>query len=174
MKTKIGLVSDTHVPTAIPELPSRLLDELRSVDLILHAGDLVSTAVLEALGRIADTVAVHGNADGPEVAEWLPRKQIVEAAGTTIGLIHGDDPHVGEANYVRPDRDQDAFCEYLLSELPEGEVVVFGHFHVPVTWCWGDRLLVSPGSVAPYRGRSTFALLEVGSTRPHVEIVDLG
>jgi putative phosphoesterase len=64
---KIALISDTHVPTIIPELPSRFVDRLCGVDVILHAGDLVSLDVLESLQAIAKTVAVHGNLDRPAV-----------------------------------------------------------------------------------------------------------
>jgi hypothetical protein len=36
----IGLVSDTHMPERCAALPPALVEVLRSVDLLLHAGDV--------------------------------------------------------------------------------------------------------------------------------------
>jgi putative phosphoesterase len=105
---KIALVSDTHVPTAIPELPSQLIERLHTVDLILHAGDLVELAVIESLRMIAETVAVHGNADEPGVVRELPGKQIVTVADARIGLIHGNQAPAIEREYLRPGHSYDS------------------------------------------------------------------
>ena len=175
---KIALISDTHVPTIIPELPSRLVDRLYGVDLILHAGDLVSLDVLRSLQDIAETVAVHGNIDQPDVVRHLPRKQSLSLAGRSIGLIHGHQRPEIQRQYLRPDYDYDSpameqFYEYLARELPHSEIIVFGHFHVPAVKQWGDRLLVNPGSVAPYRGHRSFGMLELGADTREVEIIRL-
>ena len=37
---RIGLISDTHIPTARPDLWPQVYDALRGVDLIMHGGDL--------------------------------------------------------------------------------------------------------------------------------------
>ncbi len=175
---EIALLSDTHVPSIIPELPSRLIDQLYGVDVILHAGDLVSTDVLGSLQAIAKTVAVHGNLDRPDVVRQLPRKKVLSLAGRSIGLIHGDQRLEIQRQYLRPDYDYDSpavqqFYEYLARELPDSQIIVFGHFHVPVVKQWGDRLLVNPGSVAPYRGRQSFGMLELGADAAEVEIIEL-
>ena len=86
---KIGVVSDTHISRS-EELPKELLTAFAGVDLILHAGDLVSLAVLEGLKKIAPEVcAVWGNMDPPDVKQALPEKRIIQAKQFRIGLIHG-------------------------------------------------------------------------------------
>ena len=50
---KIGLISDTHIPEAMPELPNQVRTVFDDTDLILHAGDLHCLEVLDWLGEIA-------------------------------------------------------------------------------------------------------------------------
>jgi len=97
---KIALVSDTHVPASLPRLPDRLLKELRGVDAILHAGDLVTLDVLEVLGAIAPTTAVVGNMDPPEVTRRLNAQEILKLGGRTIGLKHGHQPRRLQSRYI--------------------------------------------------------------------------
>jgi putative phosphoesterase len=175
---RIALISDTHVPTIIPELPPPLVDRLRAVDLILHAGDLVSPEVLQSLQAIAETIAVHGNMDHRAVARQLPRRQMLSLCGRNIGLIHGNQASEIERDYLHPDSDYDSpametFYEYLARELPDSEIIVFGHFHVPVVKHWRGRLLVNPGSVAPYKDHRSFGLLDLGPTAAEAEIIEL-
>ena len=175
---KIALLSDTHVPTLLPELPSQLIDRLRAVDLILHAGDLVCLGVLESLKAVAETVAVHSSVDEADVVDLLPRKRILRLPDTSLGLIHGDRARDIERQYKRPEYDYDsppveAFYEYLASELPDARIIVFGHFHVPVVMYWRNRLLVNPGSVAPYKDRQSFGMLTPSPAGAEVEIIEL-
>jgi putative phosphoesterase len=54
----VGVISDTHGlmrPAAI--------EALRGCDLIIHAGDVGTPAVLDALRAVAPTFAVRGNVD---------------------------------------------------------------------------------------------------------------
>ncbi len=172
---KIGLVADTHVPTSIPRLPETLLARLEGVDAILHAGDLVRQAVLETLREIAPTTAVAGNMDPPEVARRLPDRVTLDLTGRSIGLKHGHQPHALQDRYIGLGYDapeMELFYRAMAKQLPDAEVIVFGHFHAPVVTRWNDRLFVNPGAVAPTHGRSTFALLELG-TGIEARIVEL-
>ena len=45
------MVADTHVGEHLPALPPEVAEILEGVDLILHAGDLTDTVVLEELAR---------------------------------------------------------------------------------------------------------------------------
>jgi putative phosphoesterase len=175
---KIALVSDTHVPSSLARLPATLLDRLdrESVDAILHAGDIVRLNVIEELNRIATTTAVAGNMDPPEVTETLPDRAILRLGGRTIGLQHGHQRHALQDRYIGLGYDtpeMDLFYQAMATQLPDAEIIVFGHFHVPVVKRWNDRLFVNPGSVAPTNGRSTFALLDLGA-EIHAHIVELG
>jgi len=162
---KIALVSDTHVPASLPRLPDRLLEKLADADAILHAGDLVTLEVLEVLNTIAPTTAVSGNMDPPEVTSRLNAQETLKLGGRTIGLKHGHQPKRLQSRYIALSYDAsefDLFYQAMATQLPDAEIIVFGHFHVPVVKEWNDRLFINPGAVAPSNGRSSFAILELG------------
>ena len=162
---KIALIADTHVPASLPRLPDRLLRELSRVDAILHAGDLVTLSVLEELAAIAPTTAVFGNMDPPEVARKLNAQETLKLGGRTIGLKHGHQPKRLQSRYIALSYDAPAFelfYQAMAAQLPDAEIIVFGHFHRPVVKEWNDRLFINPGAIAPTHGRSSFAVLELG------------
>jgi len=169
---KIALVSDTHVPSglrleaaSLPHLPDRLLKELGGVDAILHAGDLVTLKVLEVLGAIAPTTAVTGNMDPPEVVRRLNAQETLKLGRWTIGLKHGHQRRSLQNRYIGLSYEAaefDLFYQAMATQLPDAEIIVFGHFHAPVVKKWNDRLFINPGAVAPSHGRSSFAILELG------------
>lgn len=131
---RIGVLSDTHVPGRARALPPVLFEAFDGVDMILHAGDLVSTRVLVELEAIAPVVAVRGNMDPPELARQLPKQRELLLEGVKIGLIHGDGPGAR-----RP-------AERALAAFPDADCIVFGHSHVPMCERRGRTLLFNPGS----------------------------
>ncbi len=65
---RIGLVADTHRRSGAPaDLPPDLLRDLGGCDLILHAGDFNSMAVIDELQSVAPVRGVYGNNDELEV-----------------------------------------------------------------------------------------------------------
>ncbi|EGL83809.1 hypothetical protein CathTA2_0625 [Caldalkalibacillus thermarum TA2.A1] len=64
---KIGVLSDTHVPKRAKALPAALLEGLKGLDFIIHAGDWQSLEVYDLLSRIAPVDGVAGNVDGEEI-----------------------------------------------------------------------------------------------------------
>ncbi len=60
---RIGLISDTHIPTAGRDLWPQVYGALRGVDLIMHAGDLHDPVVRDWLEELAPVMAVAGNGD---------------------------------------------------------------------------------------------------------------
>src|SRR4051794_24421113 len=79
----IGIISDTH-GLMRPEA----LAALEGSDLILHAGDVGSQDVLNALTSIAPVIAVRGNNDKGAWAEALPETKVVEAGKALVYLLH--------------------------------------------------------------------------------------
>ena len=172
---RVALLSDTHVPTSLARLPERLLAHLSGVDAILHAGDLVSSSVVATLSDIAPTTAVAGNMDPPEVARALPDRLTLRFGNRWIGLQHGHQRHASQDRYIGLGYDaseMELFYQAMAVQLPDAEIVVFGHFHAPVVKHWNNRLFINPGAVAPTHGRSTFAFLEIGA-EINVQIVEL-
>jgi len=59
---KIGLISDTHIPGVVMEVPSKVNKAFEGVDMILHAGNVYTPKILDWLERIAP-VKVAGSLD---------------------------------------------------------------------------------------------------------------
>ncbi|NLZ39076.1 MAG: metallophosphoesterase [Firmicutes bacterium] len=152
---RIGVLSDTHIPTRAKYLPAALFAIFEGVDLLLHAGDLVVEDVLMELKTIAPVEAVAGNMDPPSLKQKLGRKKILELAGFRIGLIHGD---YGSERHKTPQRALEAF------EREQVDCVVFGHSHQPYLQKHNGILLFNPGSPTDRRRepRPSCGLLTLG------------
>jgi hypothetical protein len=85
---RIGDISDTHIPRRVPRLPDDALRRFEDVQLILHAGDLSTLAVLDQLAAYAPVAAVQGNVELPDVVGTLPLKHELAVGDVAIGLIH--------------------------------------------------------------------------------------
>ena len=172
---RIALMADTHIPTNLDRLPDKLLSQLADVDAILHAGDIVSNDVLKTLRAIAPTTAVAGNMDPPKVARKLSDQELVRLDGRTIGLKHGHQPSEIQSHYIGKPYDapeMELFFQLMASQLPDAEIIVFGHFHRAVITHWNDILFINPGALAPSYGKSSFAILELGETA-NARIIDI-
>ena len=172
---RIALIADTHIPTSLDRLPDELLSQLVGVDAILHAGDIVSNDVLKTLAAIAPTTAVIGNMDPPEVANKLSDRELIRLDGRTIGLKHGHQPRGVQSHYIdRPydSPEMELFFQLMSSQLPEAEIIVFGHFHRAVITHWNNILFINPGAVSSSHGESSFAMLELGET-VNARIIDI-
>ena len=127
-----------------------------NVDLILHAGDVGSEAVLEALRALAPTVAVCGNMDGGAWALALPLEEVVEVEGTRIALLH----IAGSPRKPHPDA-----LDLLAREEPD--ILLVGHSHIGVVERCHGTLWVNPGA-AGLQGlhtERTAAILHLGEKR---------
>jgi uncharacterized protein len=116
----VAIVSDTHLPRGTRRLPDACVRRLRGAELILHAGDFSTAAVLAELEALGPPVAaVHGNVDEAQLRRRLPRSRVVEAGGARIGLVHDAGAAAGRLERMR-------------AEFPEAAAVVFGHSHIPL------------------------------------------
>ena len=79
----VGVISDTH-----GLLRPEAVEALRGSDLILHAGDVGSPEVLEALEELAPVAAVRGNNDKAAWAEALPEFDLVQADAALVYMLH--------------------------------------------------------------------------------------
>jgi putative phosphoesterase len=127
----VGLISDTH-GLVRPGVAAAF----RGVSLILHAGDVGGSKVIEALAAIAPVHAVFGNVDDARDPS-LAREQVVTLAGVTIHVSHGHE-------LGRPT------AESMLARY-HGDVLVFGHTHQAAVVRDGPRVVVNPGAAGPRR-----------------------
>jgi putative phosphoesterase len=79
----LGIISDTH-GTVTPQA----LSALKGSDRILHAGDITTPDVIQALKTLAPVIAVRGNMDYGATASNLPPAEMLEFDGTCIYMLH--------------------------------------------------------------------------------------
>lgn len=152
---QIGVLSDTHFRTlggGLQVLEQLLQGPFAGVELILHAGDLGQTQVLDGYLDIP-LLAVRGNTDAPDAR--LPEQRLLEVEGVRIGLIHGWGPLAGLEKRVRQ-----AFAGTVL------DCLIYGHSHYPVCHWHDGLLLFNPGSPTDRRSAPchSVGLLELGPT----------
>ena len=100
---RIGIVSDTH-----GLLRQEVIEGLRGVDHIIHAGDIDDKSVIEGLEKIAPVTVVRGNAD-KEWAKDIPESVTLDFLDNKIYLIHN---------------------KGKITQLPaEVSIVIYGHSH---------------------------------------------
>jgi putative phosphoesterase len=144
---RLLLLADTHVPRRARDLPGQVWDEVDRADVVVHAGDWVEPALLDALqerlsggapgragaGRL---IGVHGNNDGAQLRRRLPEVARADAGGLALAVVHETGP--AQRREVRCDADP---------RFAGADVLVFGHSHIPwdTTTPAGMRLL-NPGS----------------------------
>lgn len=159
----IGLISDTHIPDRMRELPEKVFEAFKDVEMILHAGDVTSQEVIEKLEEIAPVTAIQGNTDRI-VGLDLPKTAVVEAEELKIGVIHGE-------VYPRADTQQ---LHYLAKQL-DVDILVSGHSHQPKVEKVEDVLLINPGSpTVPRLADRTIMILEINKKEVDVELVKVG
>src|SRR3712207_1754019 len=118
-------MADTHVPKRARDLPPEVWAAVDAADVVLHAGDWVDVALLDALeARARRLVGVHGNNDGPALRARLPEVARVELGGVRFAVVH----ETGDAAR------REARCNAAYADV---EVLVFGHSHIP--WDTTDR-----------------------------------
>ena len=133
---RIAIIADTHLPRGARRIPDRCTERLAKADLIIHAGDIATRAVLAELEAIGPPlVAVCGNVDEPALATALPIETTIDADGAKIGVVHDSGPRGGRAARLR-------------TRFPGCDAVIFGHSHMPQNeyYAQHDLHLFNPGS----------------------------
>ncbi len=162
----IGLISDTHIPEIAKTLPQQVREVFKSVDLILHAGDIFVDSVLEELATIAPVLAARGDDDYPIKDKRMDEVQNLTLEGLNVYVIHSSQ-YFARDLIEHPEK-------HSLEKTPD--VVVFGHTHRDVVQKVGRSLLVNPGSATfPYYQLrlGTVALLTIKSGKAEARIVPL-
>lgn len=146
----VGVISDTH-----GLLRPEAVAALAGVNHILHAGDVGTPAVLDALRAIAPTTAVRGNVDHGAWATALPLTDVVRLGTLDVYMLH----------------DLDALD---LDPVAAGfAAVITGHSHQPKAEWTRGVLCLNPGSAGPRRFTLpvTLSILRIaGGTIEHSRI----
>lgn len=151
---RVLVLADTHLGADLAKLPAEVWSQLDRCDVVLHAGDVVTRDLLDALGERAPVHAVLGNNDGSLVG-WLPDRLELELGGVRVGMVHDSGTKAGRERRMR-------------RWFPGTDLVVFGHSHEPVDSFGVDgQRLFNPGSAVQRRRQPqrTIGLLELSGGR---------
>ena len=142
---KIAILSDTH-GLLRPEVTERL----KTVDVILHGGDINKQSIVDELRQYAPLYVVRGNND-KEWAEAIPHDLTVTLGGVTFFMVHNK--------------------KEVPKDLSGVDVVVFGHSHKYMQQEQDGVLWLNPGSCGPWRFHQeiTMMLAEVADGRITVD-----
>jgi uncharacterized protein len=149
----VGVISDTH-----GLLRPEALSALRGSDIIIHAGDVGSPAVIEGLRGLASTFIVRGNIDRQSWAAGLPMTEGVEVGALAFYVLH-------DISQLDLDPAAAGFA-----------AVIFGHSHQPLIETRAGVLFLNPGSAGRRRFKLPVAVarIRVSGRRLQPEIVELG
>lgn len=190
-ESRIGVLSDTHLPHRLQELPSAVPAAFASagVSLILHAGDVDESGVLDTLSAVAPVIAVRGNihlASRSRSSPHLPYAVYLEVAGKRIVLTHGHgtprqwlwDKRQGFINRVPSAETRDAFNAEMIKRnrrrFPDADVLIFGHSHRRLLRQVGPTLFLNPGAIANLPDEApSVAILTIDAGDVRVEFVEI-
>lgn len=127
------MLADTHLRADLSALPSAVWAQVEACDAVLHAGDVMTADLLDALRARRPVHAVLGNNDH-ELRGQLPETLELELAGVRVGMVHDSGAAKGREGR-------------MASAFPDADLVVFGHSHIP----WdatgpGGQVVFNPGS----------------------------
>ena len=130
---KIAILSDTH-----GLLRPRVVEFLKTADVILHGGDINRQSIVDELRQYAPLYVVRGNND-KEWAEGLPHHLTVTLGGLRFFMVHNK--------------------KDLPADLADVDVVVFGHSHKYLQEEKDGVLWLNPGSCGPRRFHQEITLM---------------
>lgn len=142
---RLAVLADTHV-NRLEDIPRKILDAVSTVDLIIHAGDIIDVHALRELRQLRDVRAVQGNMDSMQLRTILPVKEVLEIEGKRIGITHGSGGRRGIEERVRTVFDGD-----------QVDVIVYGHSHQSQNEVIDGILFFNPGTAG-----DSFGILTIG------------
>ena len=164
---RLLLISDTHLPVRAKELQPQVWQLVDEADLVIHAGDWVDEATVDALaGRASRLVGVAGNNDGPAIWRRLGEVARVEVEGVRIAVIHETGAAAG-----REKRCDERFGP---DSADPADLLVFGHSHIPWdTTTPGGLRLLNPGSPTDRRRQPVGTVMSVEIADARIRSVTL-
>jgi putative phosphoesterase len=190
----IGLISDTHIPNDAEEIPPQVREIFKGVDLILHAGDIYLSWVLDELEEIAPVLAARGDDDSSLVNGRVKEKHVLNFEGFSLWLIHVFpyfSLHSLQSYSYASSRALHSFLysssasseqevEEALREIIEREdvpdILVFGDTHRASLHRVNGFLFINPGSATfpDYRRMlGTVAILTISPGKAGADIIQL-
>jgi putative phosphoesterase len=166
---RVGVLADTHMPGSLRAIWPEVADLFAEVDLILHAGDICGSSVLDELEQWAPVLAARGNNDyGLEGDTRVADVVHLDIHGVRVTMIHDMEPEHEPIDVLR-----DKFLGGV-----ECDVMITGHTHFERIDYREGVLQLNPGSaVHPHLWSTrlgTAAILEIGPGHLTARTVHLG
>jgi putative phosphoesterase len=149
---KIGVISDTHLKDVNSQLIDIYQKYFSDVDMIIHAGDLVSTEIVDFLSQ-KPLHLVQGNMDSLDIRKRFPKKKTIEIGDFRLGLMHGWGSPFGIEKRIR-------------SEFSDVHVIIYGHSHRPANHINNGIIFFNPGTATGFSisGSHSIGILDIGET----------
>ena len=186
---EVGILSDTHIPYRLKQLPPSVFEAFHGVDVILHAGDVDRPETLKPLRRIAPVYAVRGNVHVLDLSTGgaaLPAVIELCLAGQSLVLTHGcpgslvglwfkgRDLIMRLLNASDTARVNARIAHRLVAVHAGADILIFGHTHRAYVERVSQTLVVNPGAVCPtLRERPSVARMTLCQGRALVGILPL-
>lgn len=136
---RIGVISDTHLKGPDKAFNEIIEKYFQDVDMIVHAGDMVTLSVLEPLFILEKKiVAVCGNMDYPDVQRAYPLRRTIQVEEVRLGIIHG----WGSPNGIR---------SRIRNSFEKVDSIIYGHIHQAFSASEAGVFFFNPGSVTDSR-----------------------
>lgn len=161
--SKIALISDSH-----GHMDTAIIDILKNVDEIWHAGDIGQPDVLEIIPPGKRIRAITGNIDGPGLRAKYPENLIFEVKGMKVVMTHiGGIP----GRYAKGVKS--------LIHSNQAEVFICGHSHICKVVLDQEIgcLYMNPGAIGHqgFHHIRTLLLFEVREGKiENLKVVELG
>lgn len=131
----VAVIADTHV-ASLNELPDKVLETLKNVDVIIHLGDFTSPKMLEELKKFSNFYGIYGNHDRLPEMRTLKKMDVLEIAGKRLGIIHGLFYPVGRQRRMKAWFKKDNI-----------DILLFGHSHVITSKVIDGIPVFNPGTL---------------------------
>ena len=150
--TIIGIISDTHNLLRLEAVKA-----LEGSEIIIHAGDVGSSDIIDRLKKIAPVYAVRGNIDKSPWGDTLPPIDIIEISGKVLYVLHD----IHEIN--------------LDPVAARFDAVIYGHSHNPKIENKKGVFFINPGSAGPRRFSLpvTVASLQIDDGNIRCDLIEL-
>jgi uncharacterized protein len=169
LTTRVGILSDTHMPGSLREMWREVGAAFAGVDLILHSGDICHPLVLDQLEVWGPVLAARGNNDLFPVGDHrVADVQWLEIEGFRIAMVHDTEPEDEPIPELRR--------KYLNGA--NVDILITGHTHFErLDWRDGVLQLNSGSAVHPHLWSTrlgTVAVLDLAPASLRARIVRLG
>ena len=135
---RIGILSDTH-----GLLRQEVIDGLKGMDMIIHAGDIDNQSVVDQLKDLYSSLTVvRGNAD-KEWAEHIPQEAWLEILGNKLYVIHNKGK--------------------ISCDVGDADIIIYGHSHKYSLMEKNGQIWFNPGCCGKRKKDQevSFAILEI-------------